>query len=165
MIELKGSDLHFKNNDTSDLCVHGEVFFKVEDSVISTAEDHEWCVSASALRFLRTLYGNHFHGAEQHMIPCCGHFMIASEDKKTVNIIGCPNGIDFDVIHEKGSVIIRSKDGQLGCCLYNEYKSAVLGFAKQIVDFYKSSPKRTPEDDFSRDGFEAFKNEFYTLIK
>lgn len=164
MIDLRAVNLHFKNHSRSDLCLHGDVLFKIGDVVISNLEDNEWCVSVYALRFLRTLDCNHLCGEEEHMIPCCGHFMIPSEDKKKVTVIGCKNGVDFDVIHEKDGIIIKCMDGRHVCCLYDEYKAAVILFAKQIDKYMKESPARIPEDTFSAEGFDAFKNEFNLLL-
>lgn len=112
MIELRAEDLHFlgdtEESRREDYCVHGNVIFKLDNDIIECGED--WCVSASAVRFMRSVLNNHFSGAEEHMIPCCGHFLIPSEDGKTVRIIGCNNGVDFDVIHEEENVRIRTKN-------------------------------------------------------
>lgn len=169
MMELYANGLHFLGNDEEsqreDLCIHGGVFLKVNDTVVSELKkDGSWCVSASALRFLRSLFRSVFFGTEEHMIPCCGHFMIASEDKKRVTIIGCNNGIDFDVIHENHEVIIRLEDGMEQRVPYSEYREAVLAFALQIKDFFDKSPARIFTDDFERDGFEAFQTEFSELL-
>ena len=61
------------------------------------------------------------------MIPCCCHFMIPSGDGKTVDIVGCSNGIDFDVIHESG---VFREDGEL------VEKPQLSGDAAQAVDDY-----------------------------
>lgn len=164
MIELVAVNLHFKDNSPRDLCLHGGVVFGIDDTVISNGKNSEWCVSASALMFLRTLYNDHFLSDGEKMIPCCGHFMIPSEDGEGVIIIGCENGIDFDVTRRGDKIIVSLADGSQKACSYDEYKKAVMAFAKQIDDFYKRSPSRIPEDDFSARGFEAFKIEISKLI-
>jgi len=103
-------------------------------------------------------------GAEDFLIPCCGHTMIPSEDKSYVSIIGCNNGIDFNIIHEDESITIVTADNAEYCISFDEYKSAVISFAKQVINFYKANPPREFEDDFDEDGYSAFINEWYSLF-
>ncbi|MBQ8409747.1 MAG: helix-turn-helix domain-containing protein [Clostridia bacterium] len=71
-IKLCASDLKFQ--DESDLCVHGKVSFEIDGDQLS--DSREWCVSASAYRFLRTVTENHpYVGNDNQMIPCCGTIM------------------------------------------------------------------------------------------
>ena len=165
-MELYATDLHFMGDDLKtqnyDYCVHGKLVCKIEGCNISN-DDSDWCVSASAYRFLHSLFENHFLGAEEQMIPCCGHFLVPSQDKTSVKIIGCSNGIDFDVIHEDYNVIIRMQDGITYTVPFEDYKVAVLSYAKQIEVFYHQNPPRRFEDKFDQDGFSAFCNEWYSL--
>ena len=82
-MELYASDMFFRGDNEKeqayDCCIHGSIIFKIGDNLLS--DNTEWCVSASAYRFLHTLFENHFMGTEDFLIPCCGHFMIPSEDK------------------------------------------------------------------------------------
>ena len=39
--------------------------------------------------------------------------MIPSGAGKTVDIVGCSNGIDFDVIREGGGITVRTADGRI----------------------------------------------------
>lgn len=166
MIELRVENLHFLGDTEEvrrqDYCVHGNVIFKLDDDIIECGE--EWCVSASAIRFMRSVLNNHFSGAEEHMIPCCGHFMIPAEDGKTVQIIGCNNGVDFDVIHEEENVRIRTENKEY---LYSlkEYIDVVITYAEQIEEFMLKSPERIFTDDFDRAGFAAFRTEWNDLRK
>lgn len=162
MIQL--SNLHFlgdsEKEQREDLCLHGHVLFTLENDVIS---DDEWCVSAAALRFMRSVFYNHFFGSEEHMLPCCGHFMIASADKQTVEIVGCNHGIDFDVLHEEDKIklVFETRAYELG---FDEYRMAVMTFAEQVEAFYHDSPKRILEkDDSVQSGFTAFWNEWNAL--
>ena len=67
-MELYAADLHFIGNSPKaqnyDYCVHGKVIFKIDGCNLSN-DDSDWCVSASAYRFLRSLFENHFLGAEE----------------------------------------------------------------------------------------------------
>ena len=164
-MELYASDMFFRGDNEKqqayDCCIHGKIVFKIEDELLS--DDTEWCVSASSYRFLHTLFENHFMGAEEFIIPCCGHFMIPSEDKTSVNISGCSNGIDFNIIHEDENIAIITTDNAEYRIPFEEYKSAVISFAKQVMDFYKANPPREFEDDFDKDGYSAFVTEWYSL--
>ena len=81
-MELYASDMFFRGDNEKeqayDCCIHGSIIFKIGDNLLS--DNTEWCVSASAYRFLHTLFENHFMGAEDFLIPCCGHTMIPSEE-------------------------------------------------------------------------------------
>ena len=160
-MKLYARDIHFlgstEKEKRHDCCAHGQIVFEIDGKNLS--DDSEWCVSASAYRFLHTLSENHFSGAEEFLIPCCGHTLIPSDDKKTVTIVGCNTGLDFDVVHENGNVII---DGKY-TVPFDNYKSAVLSFAKEIGDFYRANPPRKLENNFEKDGLEAFFNEFSFL--
>ncbi len=164
-MELYAKDMVFYGDSEKeklyDCCIHGKIVLKIGDVLIS--DDTEWCVSASAYRFLHTLFENHFMGSEDFMIPCCGHTMIPSDDKKSVSIIGCCNGIDFDIIHEQEYVTVVTSENTKYTVSFAEYKNAVISFAKQVMDFYKSNPPREFEEDFDRDGFRAFVTEWYSL--
>ena len=164
-MELYARDMFFRGDTEKekvyDCCIHGKVVFKIEDKLLS--DETEWCISASAYRFLHTLFENHFMGAEDFLIPCCGHTMIPTEDKTSVNIWGCNNGIDFNIIHEQENISILTADNTEHQVPFADYKKAVLSFAKQVMDFYKSNPPRKFEDDFDKNGYSAFVTEWYSL--
>lgn len=164
MIELRAENMFFRGDNEkdrqTDLCVHGSVVFKIDGDVIEIGDD--WCISASALRFMRSALKNHFSGEEQHMIPCCGHFMIPSDDGKTVLVSGCSNGVDFDVIHENDNVIIKTADKKYELSL-NEYIDSVLSYAGQVEAFLSQNPERIITDDFDNEGYNAFKTEWFNL--
>ncbi len=165
-MELYASDMFFHGDNEKeqayDCCIHGTVIFRIEEKLLS--DDTEWCISASAYRFLHTIFENHFMGAEDFLIPCCGHTMIPSEDKSSVSIIGCNNGIDFNIIHEDESITIVTADNDEYSIPFDEYKREVIAFAKQVMNFYKEKPPREFEDDFDKDGYSAFVTELYSLF-
>lgn len=165
MIQLTATNLYYIGDTDSDkrrdYCVHGHVLFMIDDTVIEDGDD--WCTSASALRFMRSVLSNHFSGAEEHMIPCCGHFMIPADDGKSVHICGCSNGIDFDLIHEENRIVIKTADGRSFSANFSEYKTAVLSYAEQIEEFMRNAPARIFDDPFDIKGYEAFKTEWFSL--
>lgn len=164
-MELYAREMFFHGNTKKeqllDCCVHGKVIFKINDELLS--DETQWCVSASAYRFLHSLFENHFMGGEDFLIPCCGHTMIPLEGKRSVSIIGCSNGIDFNIIHEKENITIVTADHDEYHIPFEEYKNAVISLAKQVMDFYKSNPPREFEDDFDKEGYSAFVTEWYSL--
>lgn len=162
---LYAQDMFFRGNTekekTYDCCIHGKVIFKINENLLS--DETEWCISASAYRFLHTLFENHFIGSEDFLIPHCGHTMIPSEDKNSVNIIGCNTGIDFSIIHEQENITIVTADNTEYQVPFADYKNAIISFVKQVMDFYQSSPPREFEDDFDKYGYTAFAAEWYSL--
>ncbi len=163
-MKLYAADMFFRGANEKekayDCCIHGKIVFNIGDDRL--CDDAEWCVSASAYRFLHAIFENHFTGAGDFLIPCCGHFMIPSDDKKAVMTSGCNNGIDFDIIHERENIIIKTKE-KAYTVSFEEFMAAVLSLAKQVEDFYKSNPPRQFENDFDKYGFGAFITEWYSL--
>ena len=165
MLRLYAEDLHYlgetEKERQRDCCVHGRVVFSVGDTVIEG--DGEWSAGASALRFLRSVSSDHFSGAEEHMIPCCGHLMIPADGGKAVAVVGCSNGVDFDVIHENGRVTLRTGVGGVFSVPFSEYREAVLFLAEQIEGFMRDAPARIVDDPFDKAGYEAFQTEWHAL--
>lgn len=147
----------------NDLCLHANVFLKINDDVIDPGTKHQWCVSAGALRLMRSILQNHFWGAEQHLIPCCGHTMIAKNGGTEVDIWGCNNGIDFTVIHCGTQIELISKDGMSWHVSFREYADSILHFAKRVEAYYRQSEIRIPTDEFDETGYVAFWKEWHTL--
>lgn len=165
MIQLTATNLYYLGDTESDkrydCCVHGQVLLAIGDTVIEDGDD--WCVGASALRFMRSVLSNHFSGAEQHMIPHCGHFMIPADDGKSVLISGCSIGVDFDLIHEDDHIRINMEGGRSLTVDFAEYKNAVLAYVDQIEEFMRAAPARIFDDPFDKKGYDAFRTEWFAL--
>lgn len=145
-------------NDPDDLCLHGHVFAKLGDEIF----EYDATVSATGLYLLRTLTDNHIIHKEEHMLPCCGHLMIANDDLSSVDIGGCPNGIDWSVIHEGGNIKFITETGKTTFVDMYDYRAEVFAFTDKIEEFYKKcSPKNLLKaDEMSRDAYTAFWNEW-----
>ena len=141
-----------------DLCLHGDVTVKLKDELLSDS----CCVSASALRMLKTLTEDHeITNMGEQMLPCCGHTLITNDSIDTVDISGCDNGVDYAVRHENENIIIFTESGNTYTIPFEEYRDEVLRFAYLVEEFYnKSSPKILPLDEWERDGYTAFWNEW-----
>lgn len=166
-MELYGRNMIFLGNTAReqrhDICIHGKVVFKIGELCLS--DNTFWCVSASAYRFLQSLFENRFMGAEEFLIPCCGNVIIPNEDKTSVSIIGCNKGIDFSIIHSGEDVIIITADNTKHRVPFADYKNAVLAFAKQVMEYYQTAPPREFYDDYDRDIYKAFLTGVGTLYE
>lgn len=145
-------------DDPDDLCLHGHVFAKIGEEIF----EYDATVSAAGLYLLRTLTDNHIIHDDQAMLPCCGHWMMANGDLSSVDIGGCPNGIDWSVIHEDGKIKLVTESGKETFIDIDNYREEVYTFVDKIDAFYKKcSPKNLTEVDvMSRDGYTAFWNEW-----
>lgn len=160
MFKIDVNDLSWlcATEDTSkDLCLHGNVVAYIGEKKL----EYEATVSATALYLLKSLTENHLIYEDNQMLPCCGFTLIADDKLENVVISGCPNGIDWSIIHEKKNVRLILDDGVQTLIPIREYKKEVLQFVDKIEQFYESSkPKKLPEDEFERNGYIAFWNEW-----
>ena len=145
-------------DDPKDLCLHGHVTAQFGDTIL---QDYG-TVSATALYLLKTLREDSM--IEDHtvqMIPCCGHFVIPNEDLTEVVISGCNNGTDWSTVHEGDCVRLILPTGQEEVVSLQDYLCEVLAFAEEVKRFYDAcTPKEVPEDEFDRNGYIAFWNEW-----
>lgn len=162
MFEIKVSELHWieGGDPTSDLCLHGNVTAVIGDE----AFQYDATVSSTALYLLKSLKEDHRIHESNQMLPCCGFFIVADQTLSTVDILGCPNGIDWSVIRENDSIVLITEAGKATRVPIEEYRQTVFAFADLIEAFYKGSEaKKLPEDEFDRNGYIAFWNEWKIL--
>lgn len=158
---IKADDFGWINgakDDPQDLCLHGRVTVQFGDTVL---EDHG-TVSATALYLLKTLSEDKIMAPyDIQMVPCCGHTLIANDDLTEVQISGCDKGTDWSTIHEENNVRLILPSGQEEVVSLREYRCEVLDFAESVKRFYDiCTPKEMPKDEFERDGYIAFWNEW-----
>jgi hypothetical protein len=72
-----------------------------------------------------------------------------------VVILGCPRGIDLDVVHAGGDVILRTPAPREWRVTRDTWQSAVFEFADQVSGFFAGSSVKTPSDD-DAPGFRKF---------
>lgn len=167
-VELFANDLRFLGNTEDerrqDLCLHGRATMRVNGHLF--ADEIECCITASALRFLRSLLSDHKTGEEEFLFPCCGNMLVPSDGGKTVTVIGCPNGHDLAITtHRSGNQTKIEDENVYQFVTFEEYRSAVLGYAKQVLNFIKNSPEKVFKDGFEKQGYEAFLTEFKDLME
>lgn len=163
---MKIVDLHWADgskDDEKDLCLHGKVCVKIAGKTIDDGKNDSWTLSASALRMLDSLYRDHIQGNEEHFLPCCGHFMFRNEDTGRFVISGCENGIDWSVIHMGNDILLTTSSGQREIIAFSEYKRIIIGFADEIEAFYESCSPKVFYDDFDKQTYHEFWNEWHTL--
>jgi len=145
-------------DDPQDRCLHGHVTVQFGDTILEDIGT----VSATALYLLKTLTEDKvmaYHDIQ--MIPCCGHFLIANKELTEVQIIGCDTGTDWSTIHEGDFVRFILPSGQEEVVTLREYQYEVLDFAKSVKQFYDAcTPKEIPKDEFDRNGYITFWNEW-----
>ncbi len=148
-------------NPAEDLCLHGDATAIIGDEVL---QYDNATVSSTALYLLKSMKEDHEINKSNQMLPCCGFFMIANETLSKVDICGCPNGVDWSVFHENDDVILITETGKRTVIPIDEYRETVFAFADLIESFYKSSEdKIISEDEFDRNGYIAFWNEWNAL--
>lgn len=146
-------------DDPNDYCLHGHVTVQVGTTVF----DDYGTVSATALYLLKSLKEDRaLKGNDVQMIPCCGHFLIPNDDLSEVQILGCNDGTDWSILHENNKVRIILPSGVEESVDFSDYKAEVFRFADKIEAYYKScKPKIIPKDEFHKNGYTAFWNEWH----
>lgn len=146
-------------DDPHDLCLHGHVMVQIGNHSF----DDFGTVSATALYLLKSLTEDRMMNQDDiQMIPCCGFFWIPNADLSEVTIIGCDYGTDWSIIHCDGGVKITLPSGAEEQVDLSDYKAEVFRFVDKIEAYYNScQPKIVPEDEFSRNGYVAFWNEWH----
>ena len=163
MFSISVSNLHWMEriDPAEDLCLHGNAKAIIGHEVL---EYDNATVSSTALYLLKSLKEDHKIYESNQMLPCCGFFMIANEELSKVDICGCPNGVDWSVLHENGNVVLVTEAGERTEILFDEYKTTVFAFADQVEAFYNAAAdKKLPEDEFDRNGYIAFWNEWKAI--
>ena len=146
-------------DDPEDLCLHGHVTVQIGKKLM----EYDGTISATALYLLKTLSEDKVMSeSDIQMVPCCGHFMIANQDLSEVVISGCDNGLDWTTKHEGDGVRIILPTGESQWICLRSYRQQVLQFAEKVECYYCScQPKKIPENEFERNGYLAFWNEWH----
>lgn len=165
--EIKILNFHWiKEDDGQDLCLHGNVFVKIGDEIIIDANTLDVTLSSAALHLMRALKQNYKpDDYSSQLFPHCGHFIIADDEKDCVDILGCPTGIDWTIVHLKDNKVkLITESGQEIIIEEKLFQKIVLDFADQVENFYKSSiPRIIPTDEFEKMGYLTFWKEWRYL--
>lgn len=163
-LTIEPCNLHWLPNMPveQDLCVHGGVVVRADDTVLVDDAAEEWALSAAALFLLRTVERDHTPEAPvaEHLFPHCGHAMYAETNSEDVAIVGCPHGRNWRVVHEGSQVLLAFADGRRVTVSRPDWCDAVVEFSNAIEAFYDSSEPKRPTDAVDAAGFAAFRNEW-----
>lgn len=161
MFKIDVTDMHWldrKQDNCEDLCLHGHAIAFIGSKKL----EYDAAVSATALYLLKSLTENHIINKDNQMLPCCGFCLIADDKLENVVIIGCRNGIDWSIIHQGENIHLILEDGSETIVPLEEYKKEVYKFADKIESFYQASlPRKLPKDEYDRNGYIAFWNEWH----
>lgn len=151
-------------DDKNDLCLHGELFIRIGNEVLSDLESGSWTLSAASLFLLRTLKMDYNPGDfENLLIPCCGHFIVA-EENKPILVLGCPQGIEWTIRHIDGGFVKHiSSNGSEAVITEEDYRKIVFDFADKVERSYMDAPRNLPVDGFELQGYNAFWGEWKKL--
>ena len=161
LFRIEATNLHWMDDaidDPDDLCLHGDAVAYIGERKL---EYEECTISATALYLLKTLTEDHIIDRDNQMLPCCGFTLIADEAHENVAISGCPNGIDWTVMHDGDIIRLILDDGYEARISISDYQSEVFRFADFIESYYRSCPpKLIPSNHFDRVGYLSFWNEW-----
>ena len=158
-IELRPTQMHWiENSDPfTDLCVHGGVYFAIDQYVVSDGTDVEWTVSTAAFNLLRTPTIDHPLIGKEALIPHCGFNMWPSESEPDgLYMPNCDLGINWSIKHEADRVIHEFKDGTQITTGLPEWKPEVCRFADKVWEFMHTAWPKVINDEQDREGFELF---------
>lgn len=145
-------------DNPEDLCLHGHAVAYIGSSVL----EYDATVSATALYLLKSITEDHIIHKDNQILPCCGFFYIPNDRLDEIHISGCTNGIDWTILHDNEDIVLILEDGVECHIPLEEYREEVFRFADKIEAFYaKCTPKIVTGDDFDRNGYIAFWNEWH----
>ncbi|WKA52948.1 hypothetical protein QWY22_09815 [Planococcus liqunii] len=162
------------DNEEEDLCSHGEIHLSVNRTIITQSGiKEEWGISESALALLRTIdndYVCHPNDKEGLILHGCGAILM----------MGCPISIHWTVEHSGDQVLLSdfvkiiTTDPETGSVYYpglhaalnkNEYKKQIVQFAVQVKNFFDASKEKRITDDYDRETYQEFWDEFNQLLE
>ena len=143
-------------DERMDLCLHGRGIAQIGDETFEC----DCTVSSTALYLLKSLTEDHPNSKSNQMFPCCGFSIYPCKDTGNVDICGCPNGVDWSVIHDGDKVRLVTEAGKEVIIAIDEYREAVYSFADKIESFYSASPPKMPYDEEERIAYTAFWDEW-----
>lgn len=158
-IDLRATNLHWleESDPFEDCCLHGAVYLRIGDTLLSDGNDLSWTVSTAAFNLLKTLNENHELGDQRPLIPHCGHTMwVVESEPDSLYLGGCDIGIDWTIQHEPGKVLHKLGGDRNVETSPDVWRKAVCQFSDDVFEFFMTAwPKNiTDEDDLK--GFELF---------
>ena len=146
-------------DDPNDLCLHGDVRVQIGDTLL----EDSGTVSSTALYLLKTLTQDKIMSEfDIQMIPCCGHSLFANNNLTEVTVSGCDKGTDWTTLHSGEFIKLILPNGKETTVSLADYAKEVFAFVDKVEAFYNTcSPKILPNNEFDRNGYIAFWNEWH----
>lgn len=105
-------------------------------------------LTSTGLKLLRSLFQDHQDTREDCLFPCTGNH----------------KSLNWSILHKDGLVTVKANESMETTYYYLQYKREVLGFIKEVEDFYKKSDKNTlSKDKVKRKEYLAFWKEWNSL--
>lgn len=161
MFRIQAINLRWLENmdESEDGCLHGDVRVDMGDETF-TYENAT--VSASAFYLLRSLKRDHvMNRMGIQLVPCCGFDLYFWQGE--LIIMGCPNGLDWSVLHENGHICLISPTECKTVISLAEYRAAVFAYADEIEGFYRNAKEKVFRDEEDREVHAAFWTEWRML--
>lgn len=161
-VELQPLSIHWleEGDPHDDQCVHGAIYLRLGDIVVSDGTDTDWTLSAAAFRLLRTITNDHGRSIDEALIPHCGFtFWRIESATDGLMIPNCNICIDWIIRHTDSSQIEHVlSDGRTVYTDLIEWSRKVCDFSDQVFDFYQTAWPKNSYDEEDRVGFELFLN-------
>ena len=168
MISLKASNLHRTCEPPElDTLLRGAITLEIDGHVISYGKEDDWAVSGSALLFLRSIGQGHTPSIQgPQLIPHCA--MPSFVDNGEMLWLGCGYGTDWEISVEGDRIVHTFEDGFTLETDASDWRTALVRFAKEILEFIDSEPDRQFVESDLEDGkpaWELYLTELRSLIK
>lgn len=160
---------HWIGSPREDPCSHGEIYLRVNDTVITQSGiEEDWGLSESALFLLRTIEKEYLSdpiNGEGLILHGCGSILMVS----------CPISIHWTVKHIRDQVElsdfvkVETTNPDTGSKYYPElnvtlshadYKNKILCFARKAKNFFEESDTKIIVDDHDKEMYQEFWDEF-----
>jgi hypothetical protein len=144
--------------DREDLCAHGEAIIYVGDERFEDGGS----VSGLAMNLLKGITNNHQIGDNNLTFPCCAHSLIIKENGEDIDVLGCPFGIDWAIIHIGSDVKLITASGKETIISLKTYKDVAYKVADEVEKFYaEAGPRILPYEEYERNAFIIFWKEWH----
>ncbi|CAN5148409.1 hypothetical protein BH20ACI2_BH20ACI2_25260 [soil metagenome] len=160
-IELTPTQLHWReeSNPFEDCCLHGGVYLRIGDVVVSDGNDPDWTVSTAAFNLLKTINQDHTVGEQRPLIPHCGHTMwILETEPDGLYLGGCDIGIDWNIKHKPSVVDHELSENRVVETSSETWRRSVCEFSDEVYAFFITAWPKVIGDQDDLKGFELFMN-------
>jgi hypothetical protein len=158
-IELRATQMHWleENDPFADCCVHGGVYIRIGQTLVSDGKDDSWTISTAAFNFLRSIFHDHAMLGEEPLVPHCGFTMwLVESEPDGLYMPNCDLNINWSISHKGDQVHHEFKDGTICETSLVAWKEAVCGFADEVYEYFQTAWPKVINDEMNRDGFELF---------